>query len=373
LYVLDGAGRRVPRGSLGELWIGGLGVARGYLNRPELTAERFVDDPFTPGGRMYRTGDVVRYREDGSLEYRGRTDFQVKLHGHRIELGEIEAVAAEHPAVVECAAVVREERLTLYWTGHSAEEADLLAHLAERLPTYMVPTRVVRLDELPHTPNKKVDRNALLSLPQDAPGLPAPAADGDLETLVAGAWRTVLGVPHIDPDRGFFEIGGSSMTALEAHKLITSELGRPFPLSALFQYPTVRKLAAHLGGTGAVTTRAERRRPADRSAGDEAVAVVGMACRLPGAPDIDTFWRNLRDGVESIRHFTLDELRAAGLPEELITDPDYVPAKGYVEGADLFDAAFFDYMPSEAELMGPQHRLFLETAWQALEHSGIVP
>ncbi|MFF3539819.1 amino acid adenylation domain-containing protein [Streptomyces sp. NPDC002466] len=398
LYVLDPAGRRVPRGSVGELFIGGHGVARGYLGRPELTAERFVEDPFTPGGRMYRTGDLVRYREDGSLEYRGRTDFQVKLHGHRIELGEIEAVAADHPDVVECAAVVDRTvpdnpHLTLHWTGSPTPSTDLRAHLARQLPAHMVPPRINHLDTLPHTPNNKIDRNALLTLPttHDHPNHPghsvpaadpagAPGAPGATEAVVAGAWRTVLGIPHIDPDKGFFEIGGNSMTALNAHKIITTELGREFPLSALFQYPTVHRLAAHLDGTGTMkhlehdtgrpSNRVDR---ADRTGLDNAVAVVGMACKLPGAPDIDTFWNNLREGVESIRHFTLDELRAAGLPEELITDPDYVPAKGHIEGADLFDAAFFDYSPAEAEVMDPQHRLFLETAWQAVEHAGIVP
>ncbi|MFF3539818.1 SDR family NAD(P)-dependent oxidoreductase [Streptomyces sp. NPDC002466] len=390
LYVLDPAGRRVPRGSVGELFIGGLGVARGYLDRPELTAERFVEDPFAPGGRMYRTGDLVRYREDGSLEYRGRADFQVKLRGHRIELGEIEAVAAELPGVAQAAAVVREDvpgdpRLFLYLTtarDRAADPEELRTALAGRLPVYMVPDRLVPLDELPHTPNKKIDRNALREL--DTPRTTTPdtgpdgtagttgatGAPGVIEAVVAGAWRTVLGIPHIDPDRGFFEIGGSSMTALNAHKIITAELGREFPLSALFQYPTVRRLAAHLDGGSRTGHVPAARRAVHR---DDAVAVVGMACKLPGAPDIDTFWNNLREGVESIRHFTLDELRAAGLPEELITDPDYVPAKGHIEGADLFDAAFFDYMPSEAELMGPQHRLFLETAWQAIEHAGILP
>ncbi|MEU0580177.1 amino acid adenylation domain-containing protein [Streptomyces griseoincarnatus] len=381
LYVLDAGRRRVPRGTRGELWIGGLQVARGYLHRPELNAERFVDDPFTPGGRMYRTGDVVRYRADGSLEFCGRADAQVKLRGHRIELGEIEAVAAEHPAVTEAAAVVREDtpadpRLCLYYTtGRTVPEDDVRALLAGRLPDYMVPARLVRMDELPHTPNKKVDRNALLTL--QAPQAPAPSsaeADGaGVEALVGGAWAQVLDSAHIDPDKGIFELGATSMTALQAHKIICAGLGREFPLSALFRYPTVRRLAAYLRDGSEPTLLRQRAAARRERDGEDAVAIVGMACKLPGAPDLDTFWSNLRGGVESITRFTDDELREAGATEEELADPDYVRARGLIDGPDLFDAAFFDYSPAEALVMDPQHRLFLECAWQALEHSGIVP
>ncbi|MFE1458953.1 amino acid adenylation domain-containing protein [Streptomyces sp. NPDC058735] len=388
LYILDRHGARVPRGSRGELHIGGLGVTRGYLNRPELTAERFVADPFagTDDARMYATGDIVRYREDGSLEYCGRSDAQIKLHGHRIELGEVEAVAGEHPAVAECAAVVREDegsdpRLCLYWMPAEGErESDdaLLRYFLDRVPSYMVPSRLVRMEELPHTPNRKVDRQAILALPAPAPA-PAPAAvvaaaagDESLEDLVCRSWAQVLNLTRVDLDRGFFDLGASSMTALEAHRTICEGLGREFPLSALFRYPTVRQLAGFLRG---VSPAPRTRRPAAarRPAADDAVAIVGFACRLPGAADADTFWDNLKDGVESIRRFTPQELREAGVAEDVLRDPAYVPAKGFVEDADLFDAEFFDCSPAEADTMDPQHRLFLECAWQALEHAGQVP
>nr|WP_256106154.1 non-ribosomal peptide synthetase/type I polyketide synthase [Streptomyces sp. ODS05-4] len=390
LYVLDRNGRRAPRGTRGELYIGGLAVARGYLNRPELTAERFLPDPFAgrPAARMYRTGDIVRHREDGTLEFCGRADAQVKLRGHRIELGEVETVAGEHPAVAECAAVVREDvpgdpRLVLYLTP-SAEAAgrpedldeELLRYAAARLPAAMVPGRLVTMAELPHTPNRKVDRGALLRLPAPAPAGTAPAAGGgagdDVEALVTRAWSEVLGHRAVDPDRGIFDLGASSMTALEAHKLICAGLGREFPLSALFRYPTVRQLAAHLQGGHAPAARPQG--PArGRADGQEAVAVTGFAVKLPGAPDVETYWANLRAGTESITHFTAEQQRAAGIGDDVLGDPDYVPAKGVVDGADLFDADFFDCPPAEAEAMDPQHRLFLECAWQALEHSGTRP
>src|SRR5690606_30054343 len=167
LYVLDPQRREVPRGALGELWIGGDGVARGYLGRPALTAERFVPDPRLGGARrMYRTGDVVRYRGDDSLEFCGRIDHQVKLRGHRIELGEIEAVAAACAGVAACAAVIRADvaddpHLCLYWVAAGAAPADaadatdatLRDHLARLLPPHMVPSRRYRRAALPHTPN----------------------------------------------------------------------------------------------------------------------------------------------------------------------------------------------------------------------------
>ncbi|MFB8416974.1 amino acid adenylation domain-containing protein [Streptomyces albidoflavus] len=392
LYVLDEHRRRLPRGAQGELWIGGDGVARGYLGREELTAERFVPDPFAavPGARMYRTGDLVRFREDGSLAFRGRADAQVKLRGHRIEPGEIEQVAAEAPAVADCAVVVREDvpgdpRLCLYWVaapGADGQDTALAAHLAGRLPSYMVPAHRERIGALPHTPNKKVDRAALLRLP--APGrTPAPVAappagagggqeTDRLEELIAGTWATVLGLADVDPDRGIFELGASSMTALTAHDLISTALEREFPLSAMIRYPTVHQLAAFLrdGAAPAEAPRAEAPRgPAD----GDAVAIVGMACRLPGAPGLEAYRRNLREGVESVTHFTDEELRAAGVSEEELLDPRYVRARGVTEDVDLFDSGFFGYSPGEADAMDPQHRLLLECAWEAFEDAGIVP
>ncbi|MFC8827313.1 amino acid adenylation domain-containing protein [Streptomyces sp. NPDC057137] len=419
LYVLDEHGRRLPRGAQGELWIGGAGVARGYLGREELTAERFVPDPFAgepeesvdpwdPGARMYRTGDLVQFRDDGSLAFRGRADSQVKLRGHRIEPGEIEQVAAESAAVAECAVVVREDvpgdpRLCLYWVaarGATDDGPALGAHLAARLPAYMVPSRSERVGELPYTPNKKVDRAALLRLP--APGassatpstpaltpsaasIAAPAAapapvtatgagpDDGLDRMIAEAWATALGLAEVDPDTGIFELGAGSMTALAVHGLLSTALDREFPLSAMIRYPTVRRLAAYLRDGSASPDTAGGPTAARGPVDGDAVAIVGMACRLPGAAGLEAFRENLRNGVESITHFTDDELRAAGVREQDLLDPRYVRARGVTEDVDLFDAAFFGVSPGEADAMDPQHRLLLECSWEAFENAGIVP
>lgn len=371
----------MPRGARGELWIGGLGVARGYLHRPELTADRFVPDPTgLPEQRMYRTGDVVRYRLDGSLEFCGRTDAQTKLRGHRIELGEIEAVAGECPEVASCAAVVREDTPA---TSSSSCTGCLLGvggrggrtRAAGRTAAVLHDSRAAGPQDgtAAHPqPEDRPQRAArVAAVRRGARGSTGRAADssGSVEDIVAAAWQSVLGLTRIERDKGFFDLGASSMSALSAHQLICAGIGREFPLSAVFRYPTVRRLAAHLGGETAHGTRVER---GMRPSSDEPIAIVGMACRLPGAPDIDTFWRGLREGRDFIRRFTDEELREAGVPDALLADPAYVRAKGYVEDADLFDAGFFGYSRSEAEAMDPQHRLFLECAWEGLEHAGIV-
>ncbi|MCX5612951.1 amino acid adenylation domain-containing protein [Streptomyces sp. NBC_00047] len=375
LAVLDRHRQPVPRGCRGELWIGGRGVARGYWDRAALTDERFVADPYEGAGRMYRTGDVVRYREDGSLEYCGRVDSQVKLAGHRIELGEIESVVAGCAGVREVAAVVREDAgpaaLWVYYSGDAGRQV-LAEHAAARLPVSMLPARWIRQDSLPLTPNRKIDRLALAALPAPRPEPAHPAAEGDrVWDAVVSAWSQVLDLAEVDPDRGFFELGGTSMAALRVHERLCAALDREFPLATLFRYSTVRQLTAFLRGdtTRTVTAAATYRQRPD----EDAVAIVGVALRLPGARDAEEFWANLRGGVESIRRFTDQELLDAGIPRSVLEDPGFVPAKGYVQDADLFDAEFFRCSPSEAENMDPQHRLFLETAWQGLEDAGILP
>ena len=252
VYLLDPHGNPVPIRVAGELCIGGEGVARGYLNRPELTAERFVPDPFsrTPGARLYRTGDFARYRHDGNIEYLGRADSQVKLRGFRIELPEIEAVINRHENVRESAVVVREDRpgdrrLVAYVTARDGELriADLKALIERHLPHYMLPETFVALAALPLTPNGKVDRQAL----------PEPEYDGGLvafeppctpiETALADVWAEVLGVPRVGRSDNFFDLGGHSLLAAQLIGKINRALSIELTLRQLFETPNVRGLA----------------------------------------------------------------------------------------------------------------------------------
>lgn len=310
LYVLDAHRRPVPRGAAGELYIGGRGVTRGYHNRPELTAERFVPDPFASlsgiasegVARLYRTGDLVRYRSNGVLEFLGRTDFQVKIRGYRIELGEIEAVVASHANVREVAVIAREDqpgdvRLVAYVTARDggtvpAEELRKLAR--EKLPDYMVPAHYVTLEAFPQTPNRKIDRKALPA-PQGAPARgPSPSATVDAQLsssagtgsvvtssagpgsepqvtsrsaeLATGAasgaptltlaearqtvtriWSEVLGVSDIGPSDNFFDLGGHSLLAVKVHHRLKEAFPeRALGITDLFRFPTVTALSQHL-------------------------------------------------------------------------------------------------------------------------------
>ena len=387
-YVLDEHRQPVPVGLPGELYLGGDGLARGYLKRPELTAERFVDHPFSeePGARLYRTGDWVRRLPDGAIEFIGRRDEQVKIRGYRIEPGEIEASLGRHPAVRQAVAMAREDgpgdkRLVAYVTPGETipSPPELRAWLRERLPEYMVPSAFVVLDRFPLSPNGKVDRGAL----------PAPdgerqlenefvAPRGRLAATIATVWSDVLGVSRVGAHDNFFDLGGNSLLLVSVHERLQRALDMRFRVVELFQYPTIESLARHFAGeipapatVAAARERAGRRH--DSAGGFGAIAVIGMAGRFPGADSVEAFWRNLCDGVESIRFFTEDELREAGVDEAVLRDPSYVPARGLFETAEYFDASFFGYTPREAELIDPQQRAFLEAASNALDNAGYDP
>ncbi|MFC6982339.1 phosphopantetheine-binding protein [Streptomyces cirratus] len=252
LYVLDPAGRPVPVGLPGELYLAGAGLARGYLRRPELTAERFPLDPFgPPGSRMYRTGDIVRRRADGAVEYLGRTDDQVKIHGFRIELGEIETSLARLPGVGRAAVVVREDvpgerRLAGYVVpapGAVLDPAAMRAELARALPEYMVPLLLV-VDGLPVTPNGKLDRKALPAPASgSAPTGHEPPA-GETEEFVALVWEAVLDRTGVGRHDDFFALGGHSLSATRVAARLRQALGLELPLHTLFEHRTVAGLAA---------------------------------------------------------------------------------------------------------------------------------
>jgi amino acid adenylation domain-containing protein len=386
LYVLGERLELLPVGVEGELYIGGDGLALGYLNRPELTAERFVPSPFAEDEKLYRTGDRVRWRGDGELEFVGRIDGQVKVRGYRIELGEVEQALAALPGVREAVVLVREDapgerRLVAYVVSRGEGEVTpegLRLALKERLPGYMVPSAFVVLDALPLTPNGKVDRAAL----------PAPAGERQtgevyaaprsvLEQRIAAIWREVLGVERVGVLDNFFELGGHSLLLIRLRARLEAELGVTLPMVKLFQHPTVAAVARSLEGERGQASLREgaARRAAVVGAGQRsaAVAVIGLAGRFPRAGEVEAWWQALCRGEELIRFFSDEELTVAGVPESLRGADSYVPARAVLDEVELFDAAFFGFTPREAELMDPQHRLFLEGAVAALENAGIDP
>ncbi len=258
-WVVDAAGRLVPDGVPGELLVGGAGLARGYLGRPDLTAERFVPHPWAaaPGLRLYRSGDLVRRRTDGELDYLGRIDHQIKIRGFRVELGEIEAALLTHPAVREAVVVLREvaaddRRLVAYITLQDDSEAPSVSELRERLgaslPEYTVPSAFVVLPALPLTQNGKVDRRALPTPGPDRPDLAARfvAPEGNLESVLAEMWGEVLGLDRVGVEDSFFELGGNSLLAMQLFGRVGEAFQRDLPLATLYEDPTVRGQARTL-------------------------------------------------------------------------------------------------------------------------------
>ncbi len=254
-YVLDGQLEPVPVGVPGELFIGGDGVALGYLNEPELTAERFIQHPFGEG-RLYRTGDTVRWRPDGQLEFLGRDDLQVKVRGFRVEPGEVEAALVSHPAVREAAVVAPADRngdrrmVAFVVTDSGSAEGALRVHLAGKLPSYMVPAAFVPLERLPVTPNGKVDRAALAeraargALPVDPPeqDRAEPAPEGGTQEVIAGIWADVLGVEAAGPEDDFFVLGGHSLLALQLIHDVNESFGTDLTVRTLLVEPTLGAL-----------------------------------------------------------------------------------------------------------------------------------
>ncbi len=254
IYILDSDRQPVPIGVVGEIHIGGIGVARGYLNRPDQTAERFLSDPFgaNPAARLFKTGDLGRWRADGNIEFFGRTDFQVKIRGFRIELGEIEAQLAACRGVRQAVLLAREDRagekrLVAYLTTAGNIElsaSQLRTELSTTLPDYMLPVAFVFLETLPLTPNGKLDRQALPSPDHNSVvGAEYLAPVGKVETAIAQIWQTVLGLPRVGRHDNFFELGGTSLLALKALAAIKAEFGRPIAVGWIFQAPTPAGLA----------------------------------------------------------------------------------------------------------------------------------
>ncbi|MFD3273857.1 non-ribosomal peptide synthase/polyketide synthase [Paenibacillus dendritiformis] len=255
VYIVGANDQLLPVGIAGELCISGVGVARGYLNRPELTEERFVDNPFEPGERMYRTGDLAKWLPDGNIEYLGRIDHQVKIRGYRIELGEVEAQLLKTASVQEAVAIAREDidgqpYLCAYIVADKEMTAgELRRALSQALPGYMVPSCFVQLEQMPLTPNGKMDRKAL------------PAPDGSMQTgaddvaprtpveaQLAQIWQEVLGLPRIGVKDNFFDIGGHSLRATTLVAKMHKEMGIEMPLREVFQYPTIEQMAEVITG-----------------------------------------------------------------------------------------------------------------------------
>ena len=366
--------------AIGTLYLGGDGLARGYLNLPDLTAQKFITNPFDSNTKLYNTGDSAKWTEDGNLVFVGRKDTQVKIRGYRIELGEIEVALNTLPNIKQAVVIAsgsdtQEKRLVAYIQLVNKSESIALVkkELSEVLPDYMLPSKFITIDAFPLTANGKIDKDNLPNpvnfRPEGAPILRRPKTT--LQKSIAKVWSSVLDIAAIGVDDNFFEMGGNSLLTQKLASILTTDFGINVPITKLYQHPTIAEITAFLDAneTAVASNFVHNKKKKNK---DNDVAIIGMAGRFPGAATIDELWTVLKDGVETISFFTPDELDAS-IPAHLRNDPLYVAARGVVPSAKTFDAKFFGINPKLAQAMDPQQRLFLEIAWEALEVSGYLP
>jgi amino acid adenylation domain-containing protein len=376
-FVLNARLQPLPAGFVGELCVGGHGLARGYVGRPALDTERFVASPFAAGERLYRTGDQVRFLEDGTIEFVGRRDGQVKVRGFRIELGEVETALARHASVKACAVTARDDgdgaRLVAYVVPQrqAPSAGELREFLGKSLPAFMVPAAFVTLAALPITANGKLDRRALPAPARARPDIAQAYLEPltPLEAHVCAAFAGSLGLDRAGRRDNFFELGGSSLGVFRCIGSLKREHGLEVAATAFFSDPTPALIAASLEpGRASLPARAARRGDMSR----EPLALIAFAGRFPGADTVEALWDNLDAGREGITFFEASQLDPA-IPASLRDDPAYVRARGTLRGVEDFDAAFFGIPPREADVMDPQQRVFMELCWEALERAGYAP
>ncbi|MET2832460.1 alpha/beta fold hydrolase [Mesorhizobium shangrilense] len=397
VYVLGEQRDPVPLGFLGEIFVGGDAVGHGYLNSPEMTRERFLPDPFRADGTMFRTGDLGRMLHGGQLEIIGRCAFMVKIRGYSVVPASVEAALLRYSDVCS-AAVVPEldpttgqpDRLIAYVVLRNRGkgwQAALRSHLKSELPHYAMPSGFVALTELPIAANGKLDRSRLREVMEEA-CTPVTGAD-EVEPALRAAWRDLLQVEAADPSDNFFDCGGHSLLAARLCTQLRESLKTELRVVEVFLNPTFKELAAllrkRLGEQGQPQNRTLPKTPpvspgiahtkavdGRRGTGMD-IAVIGMTARFPGAETIEALWGNLCQGVCSIIPLSTQVLKARGIPEGVLKRPDYVRVGAHLDDVDAFDPGFWGLSPREATLMDPQHRLFLECCWKALESAGYTP
>nr|AQV04224.1 SwnK [Chaetothyriaceae sp.] len=379
IYVLDDNMLPVPMGCEGEVYIGGGSVSNGYRNKAELTHSRFLSNPFH-GGRFFRTGDLARFIGPGKLQVIGRIDGVVKIRGHRIDVGDIEAILVDHPNVAEAVVISRDDRLVAYcvlsaaFHGTTSLDGHLRPWVAERLPLYMLPTFFVKMDALPLSPNEKVNREALPDPIEAIQSQTMIQPTSELEQQIQAIWSDILGHNHFGIEDNFFNIGGDSVRIIRMQAALEKQLLRPVPTPKLFEHYTVKALAEYLAGTSDTTCKQESHTVDHGFTGsNEDIAVVSMACRLPGGIlTPEEFWQLLQSGGDTIVDVPKDRWNADKIYN---SDPDvngtsYCRKGGFLDSIYSFDASFFGISPREAQAMDPMQHLMLELCWEGFERAG---
>jgi polyketide synthase PksJ len=404
VLILNHLGQLQPEGIPGEICVQGAGVGYGYWNRPDLTAEKYGWELLRQSTgksqlkescpsyksyrsyRSYKTGDLGRWLPGGLVEYQGRLDHQVKIRGNRVELREIENHITGIEAVKEAAVIAKEDRegdknlYAFYVSDRQLTGSNLRRELLQTIPDYMVPAHFVQVDILPVTPNGKIDRKALANV--EITGTTAIettyiAPRNNIETAIRDIWAQLLDIEkdRLGMDDNYFDRGGHSLLLIKLKSKLEKNfpLEHEIPITDLFNSPTIALQARYIHSRqgGGIQNPVEKETiiPLETTEKSE-IAIIGMSVRVPGASNVDEFWRNISEGIESITFFEEEQLESSRIDGYVEGDNRRVRAGGILGDVDMFDADFFGINPREAQMMDPQQRVFLEQAWLALEDAG---
>jgi len=381
--ILDNFLRSVPQGSAGELYVSGRSLSNGYLNLDEITNERFVRLPEFGNNLFYRTGDRVRLNSFNNLEFIGRFDDQIKIRGYRIELGEIESVLNQHALVNRCSVVhqkgdsindniVSFVEVITNEMDQSELYNELLQFLTERLPVYMIPSKIQVIDSIPINHNGKVDKNKLLADHtmidhQSDSFVPAKAG---LETTLMEIWKSLLKIEIIGVKDNFFSLGGNSILAMRLREQIENKFEANISVTDIFNYPTIEKFSNFIENEYSESPLVIKELSPKNISDKCEIAIIGMSSRLGGTKDYDEFWDFIVRGSEDLVELTNTQLTELGLKRDIYENHKYVRKVPSNSNFEDFDAEFFGLTDYQASLMDPQHRVLLECAYEALEISG---
>jgi len=380
IYILNEKQEVLNSGGSGELYIAGKCLAEGYLNNKELTSEKFIDWKSPEGKhiRIYKSGDIARYLEDGNIEFLGRQDDQVKISGHRIELAEVElainSIEGIKQAVVIPSNHLGQTQLVAYiqLNKNQIDTTSIRKELEQLLPDYMQPSFMIEVNDFPKTSSGKIDKKKLptpeYTRPISSPVYKKP--NTLIQKNIAKSYCDIFHISKIGIDDNFFELGGTSLLAQRLVAILLKDYQYKLPITKLYQFPTITQISNFLEHENQHKTNEISRKNSSNQQTD--VAIIGMAGRFPGATSIEELWNVLQAGKETISFFKADEIEKS-IPESIRNNPLYVGARGIIPTANSFDAAFFGISPKLAEVMDPQQRLFLEISWEVLEQIGYLP
>uniref|UniRef100_A0A7V2ZI69 Amino acid adenylation domain-containing protein n=1 Tax=Ignavibacterium album TaxID=591197 RepID=A0A7V2ZI69_9BACT len=383
VIILDENLEAVKDGFEGEIFIGGTCVAQGYLNREELTSARFIKIKVDGIENIYyKTGDLGKYNQNGEIEFLGRADDQIKLHGFRIEPGEIENCILEFPKIKSAAVVLQENKsgrkeLVAFFStdGSIVDINSLKLFLDEKLPEYMVPRFFIQKDSLPLTPSGKIDKKLLKAQENNSRSASEIKINeltiDSIEEALINIWKEVLGLEQVDINKNFFDLGGDSISVGRVQIKIKEYLKEDISVVDIYNFPSVYALRTFISEKrNLLHIKTNSLKDLIKPSNSE-IAIIGIAGKYPKAKNIKEFWNNLVNGVEAISFFSDDELEY--LPNtKNNSELKFIKARGVLEDVDKFDAEFFGFNPREAAIMDPQHRVFLEVCYNALEDAGYV-